>query len=905
MKIKAAVCYEYNTPLVVEEIDLDDEPREKEVLVKTISTGICGTDIGCMYDGMGGWDPLPMIFGHEGCGVIEKIGSGVTEFKVGDYVVSCQPHCGFCYECSQGRPWNCQNGGQLVHGGGHIDGVSPFSKDGKRINLFSGCSTFADHMVCNVNSLTKVPEGIPPEIAGPFGCGFITGVGTIIKDCKPQSNDSIVVLGVGGVGMAALMAAKAENCKTIIAVDIMDSRLELAKELGADYVINFKKSKNVVQEIIDLTDGGADIAVDVSGSQEAFKAGMAALRMNGHMALVSVTREAQFDQFMITFAGKTFSCISMGFTYPQYDTLNLRDVRVYDYKEDADGKKQRVLNKKHTMLAQQKQELIKQKFQDWIWQNPERRQILMRQYNDLFNSTRPRQYDGSHIIFPGLNPEIQLDGHQVNGVARNIYGGNTLYAHVVGAGKTFTMIATAQESKRLGLCQKSLIAVPNHLTEQWAAEYLRLYPAANILVATKKDFEMRNRKKFCAKIATGDYDAVIIGHSQLEKIPMSHERQERQIQEQIWAIEEGLLDLKSTNGERFSIKQLEKTKRSLMTRLTKLNEGKKRDDVVTFEQLGVDRLFVDEAHQFKNLFLYTKMRNVAGLSTSEAQKSSDLYMKCRYMDELTENRGIIFATGTPISNSMSEMYTMQRYLQYDALVEKNLTHFDSWASIFGETVTSIELAPEGTGYRARTRFSRFHNLPELMMLFKEVADIQTADMLKLPVPEAHYENIIVEPSELQQEMVQELSERAAAVHSRLVDPSEDNMLKITTDGRKIGLDQRLMNPLLPDFEGSKVNACADKVFDIWDDTRADRLTQLVFCDFSTPNKDGRFNIYDDIRQKLLARGIPESEVVFIHDATTETKKKELFAKVRQGKVRILFGSTFKMGAGTNVRVTRF
>jgi N12 class adenine-specific DNA methylase len=512
------------------------------------------------------------------------------------------------------------------------------------------------------------------------------------------------------------------------------------------------------------------------------------------------------------------------------DTLNLRDVRVYDHKKDADGKERRVLNKKQTMLAQQKQELIKQKFRDWIWQDPNRRQTLVRQYNELFNSMRPREYDGSHITFDGMNPEIVLGKHQMDGAARHLYGGNTLYAHVVGAGKTFTMIAAAMESKRLGLCQKSLFAVPNHLTEQWAAEFLRLYPSANILVATKKDFEMRNRKKFCAKIATGDYDAVIIGHSQLEKIPMSRERQERQIREQIWEIEQGIRELKDTNGERFSIKQLEKTKRGLEKRLTKLLDGKRRDDVVTFEQLGVDRLYVDEAHGFKNLFLYTKMRNVAGLSTSEAQKSSDLFMKCRYMDELTENKGVIFATGTPISNSMSEMYTMQRYLQFDTLMAKRLTHFDSWASIFGETVTSIELAPEGNGYRARTRFAKFHNLPELMCLFKQVADIQTSDMLNLPVPEAKFENIIVEPSELQQEMVQELSERAAAVHNREVDPHIDNMLKITTDGRKIGLDQRLMNPLLPDFEGSKVNACTDNVFRIWEDTRAHRLTQLVFCD---------------------------------------------------------------------------
>jgi N12 class adenine-specific DNA methylase len=583
------------------------------------------------------------------------------------------------------------------------------------------------------------------------------------------------------------------------------------------------------------------------------------------------------------------------------DTLNLRDVRVYDYKEDADGKEHRVLNKKETTLAQQKQEIIKQAFKDWLWKDPERRQTLVQEYNERFNSIRPREYDGSHITFNGISPEIALRSHQLNAIAHILYGGNTLLAHEVGAGKTFEMVGAAMESKRLGQCQKSLFAVPNHLTEQWAGEFLRLYPSANILVATKKDFEMRNRKKFCAKIATGDYDAVIIGHSQLEKIPMSKERQERLLREQLWDIEDGIRDLKASNGERFSIKQLEKTKKSLEARLAKLLDAKTRDDVVTFEQLGVDRLYIDEAHNFKNLFMYTKMRNVAGLSTSEAQKSSDLFMKCRYLDELTDNKGVVFATGTPISNSMTELYTMQRYLQYDALLAKNLKHFDAWASIFGETQTSIELSPEGNGYRARTRFAKFHNLPELMCLFKQVADIQTADMLNLPVPEAKYETVIVEPSDLQKEMVQELSERAAAVHNREVEPQQDNMLKITTDGRKIGLDQRLINPMLPDFEGSKVNACTDNVFKVWEETKSDRLTQLVFCDFSTPNKDGRFNVYDDIRSKLLERGIPESEIAFIHDADTETRKKELFAKVRQGKVRVLFGSTFKMGAGTNVQ----
>jgi hypothetical protein len=519
----------------------------------------------------------------------------------------------------------------------------------------------------------------------------------------------------------------------------------------------------------------------------------------------------------------------------------------------------------------------------------------------MFNSFRPREYDGSHITLSAASPEISLRQHQLNAIAHVLYGGNTLLAHEVGAGKTFAMIGAAMESKRLGLCQKSLFAVPNHLTEQWASEFLRLYPSANILVATKRDFEMRNRRKFSSKIATGDYDAIIIGHSQLEKIPISKERQLRLLNEQIHEIEEGIREINEANGDRTSVKRLAKTKRSIETRLNRLLNGQTRDDVVTFEQLGVDRLYIDEAHYYKNLFLYTKMRNVAGLSTTEAQKSSDLYMKCQYIGELTGGKGVIFATGTPISNSMTEMYTMQRYLQYDALRSNRLTHFDAWASTFGETVTSIELAPEGTGYRARTRFARFNNLPELMYMFRDVADIQTADMINLPVPTAHYETIVVEPSEIQREMVQALSERAAAVHTGHVDPRDDNMLRITTDGRKIGLDQRLINPLLPDFAGSKVNACTDKVFQIWDETKSGRLTQLVFCDFSTPNKDGRFNVYDDIKAKLLARGIPELEIAFIHDADTEARKKELFAKVRQGKIRILFGSTAKLGAGTNVQ----
>ena len=583
------------------------------------------------------------------------------------------------------------------------------------------------------------------------------------------------------------------------------------------------------------------------------------------------------------------------------DTLNLRDVRVFDTFTDANGNKRSELNKNETTKAQQKQEAVKQAFKDWIFKDPERRQDLVKTYNEKFNSTRPREYNGQHLNFAGINPEITLRQHQLNTIARVLYGGNTLMAHVVGAGKTYSMAAAAMEAKRLGICQKSLFAVPSHLTEQWGEEFLRLYPSANILVATAKDFETGNRKKFCAKIATGDYDAVIIGHSQLEKIPMSKERQARLLREQIDEIAEGVSELKHSRGDRFSVKQLEKTKNSLEVRLTRLMDESRKDDVVTFEQLGCDRLFVDEAHSFKNLFLYTKMRNVAGLSQTEAQKSSDLFMKCRYMDELTGGKGVIFATGTPVSNSMTEMYTMQRYLQYDALEQQGLKHFDSWASTFGETVTAIELAPEGTGYRARTRFARFHNLPELMGMFKDVADIKTADMLNLPRPEAHYHTVVVKPSELQQEMVKELSARAALVHNKKVEPDVDNMLKITSDGRKIGLDQRLINPLLPDHPESKVNTCAENVFNIWEKTAAARLTQLVFCDFSTPNADGRFNVYDDIKGKLIERGVPEKEIAFIHDANTEARKKELFEKVRQGTVRVLFGSTFKMGSGTNVQ----
>ena len=617
------------------------------------------------------------------------------------------------------------------------------------------------------------------------------------------------------------------------------------------------------------------------------------------------------------------------------DTLNLRDTRIYDTVTDPDGKERRVLNSKETTLAQQKQQAIKDAFHDWIWRDPDRRRTLTKKYNELFNSSRPREYDGRHLVFPGMNPEIKLREHQLNAVAHQLYGGNTLLAHVVGAGKTYEMIAAAMEGKRLGLCQKSLFAVPNHLTEQWASEFLRLYPSANILVTTRKDFEKRNRKKFCARIATGDYDAIIMGHSQFEKIPVSLERQKRLIQEQIWEIENGLEELKGSGAEQFTIKQLERTKKGLEARMKRLNDNSRKDDVVTFEQLGVDRLFVDEAHNYKNLFLYTKMRNVAGLSTTDAQKSSDMFLKCRYLDEITHSRGIVFATGTPVSNSMTELYTMMRYLQYETLKERNLVHFDCWASTFGETVTAIELAPEGTGYRARTRFARFYNLPELMLLFKEAADIKTADQLNLPTPKAVYHNEVAQPSEIQKEMVKKLSERAAAVHSGNIDPHLDNMLKITSDGRKLGLDQRVINPMLPDNPDSKVNMCVNNVFRFWHDGQDKKLTQLIFCDISTPKgrtaaKENRavraggklaggtelhalqdaspeadapeaFSVYSDIRDKLIARGVPAGEIAFIHDADTEVKKKELFAKVRAGQVRVLMGSTAKMGAGMNVQ----
>ena len=583
------------------------------------------------------------------------------------------------------------------------------------------------------------------------------------------------------------------------------------------------------------------------------------------------------------------------------ETLNLKDVRIYDTIEDAEGKPKRVLNKRETMLAQQKQQVIKDAFANWVWQDPQRRIALVRQYNELFNSTRPREYDGSHIKFVGMNPEITLREHQRNAIAHVLYGGNTLLAHEVGAGKTYEMAASAMEAKRLGLCQKSLFVVPNHLTEQWASEFLNLYPNAKLLVARRKDFETANRKKFCARIATGDYDAVIIGHSQFERIPLSFERQERIIQEQIDETLAAINELKAHAGENFSIKQMEKTRKTLETKLEKLRSDERKDDVITFEQLGVDRLFVDESHFYKNLFLTTKMRNVAGLSTSEAQKSSDMFGKCRYLDEITGGRGVVFATGTPVSNSMTELYTVMRYLQYSTLQQKKLTHFDCWASTFGETTTAIELAPEGTGYRARTRFAKFFNLPELMSMFKDVADIKTSDQLHLPVPEAKFETVVAKPSDLQKEMVQELSKRAAEIHSGTVDASVDNMLCVTNDGRKIGLDVRLMNPMLPDDPNSKLNVCVQNVLKIWEEGKDQKLTQLLFCDLSTPKNDGNFNVYDDIRKKLIAAGVPENEIEFIHNADTEAKKAALFSKVRSGDVRVLLGSTAKMGAGTNVQ----
>ncbi|WP_253291730.1 DEAD/DEAH box helicase family protein, partial [Anaerobutyricum soehngenii] len=584
------------------------------------------------------------------------------------------------------------------------------------------------------------------------------------------------------------------------------------------------------------------------------------------------------------------------------DALNLRDTKIYDTVQDADGE-HRELNRKETMLAQQKQELIKEEFKEWIFKDLHRREDLCKIYNERFNSIRPREYDGSHIQFVGMNPEITLMPHQKNAVAHVLYGNNTLLAHCVGAGKTFQMIAAGMESKRLGLSQKNLYVVPNHLTEQWGSDFLRLYPGANILVATKKDFEPANRKRFCSRIATGDYDAVIIGHTQFEKIPLSRERQIAMLEQQIADITFSIEEAAHQAGQNYTIKQLEKTKKSLQARMKKLNDQTRKDDVVTFEQLGVDRLFVDESHSFKNLFLYTKMRNVAGISQTDAQKSSDMFMKCRYMDELTGGRGITFATGTPVSNSMTELYTIMRYLQYDTLMRMGMGHFDSWAATFGETVTAIELSPEGTGYRAKTRFARFFNLPELISIFKEAADIQTSDMLSLPVPEAEFINEVLKPSEEQQEMVGAFSERAESVRAGLVNPTEDNMLKITNDGRKCALDQRLLNELLPDDETSKVNTCVKNAYQVWEKGKADRTTQLIFCDLSTPKGDGSFNVYDDVREKLVARGVPKEEIAFIHEYNTEAKKADLFAKVRAGQVRILMGSTPKLGAGTNVRAT--
>ena len=575
------------------------------------------------------------------------------------------------------------------------------------------------------------------------------------------------------------------------------------------------------------------------------------------------------------------------------DSLNLKDTRVYDTIEE-DGKEKRVLNKKETMIASQKQEAIREAFKDWVFRDPERRQTLVAKYNELFNSTRPREYDGSHLKFPGMTPDIELKPHQKNAVAHVLYGDNTLLAHCVGAGKTFEMTAAAMESKRLGLCQKSLFVVPNHLTEQWASDFLRLYPGANILAATKKDFEPANRKKFCSRIATGDYDAVIIGHSQFEKIPLSQERQAATIEKQIDEIELAIDQAKRDNGERYTIKQMEKSRKALQVRLDKLNDQSRKDNVVTFEQLGVDRLFVDESHNYKNLFLYTKMRNVAGIAQTEAQKSSDMFAKCQYLDEITGGKGVTFATGTPISNSMTELYTNMRYLQYGTLQKLGLGHFDAWAASFGETQTAIELAPEGTGYRAKTRFAKFFNLPELIALFKESADIQTPDMLKLPVPEAEYENVVLKPSEFQKDMVASLAERAEAVRDRQVQPYEDNMLKITNDGRKLALDQRLLNDMLPDEENSKAATCVEKAYEIWENTKEQKSAQLIFCDLSTPKGDGTFNVYEDIKNKLMEKGVPENEIAFIHDANTELRKAELFAKVRSGQIRFLLGSTAKM-----------
>ncbi|MBQ3956188.1 MAG: DEAD/DEAH box helicase family protein, partial [Clostridia bacterium] len=696
----------------------------------------------------------------------------------------------------------------------------------------------------------------------------------------------------------------AEALRAAQPVDLDASEIEV--RLGATWI----EPETVKQFMFDLLQPGffARRNMDVEYSQ-----------LTGEWKITNKTQDSVSVNATVTYGTSRASAYKI-----LEDALNLRDVRVYDVIRDEFGHEDRRLNEKETTLAAEKQQIIREKFREWIFAEPERRHHYVRKYNDLFNSDRPREYDGAHLTLGGMNPEITLREHQRNAIAHILYGGNTLLAHEVGAGKTYEMVAAVMESKRLGLSTKALIAVPNHLTEQWASEFLRLYPSANILVTTKKDFEPANRKKFCARIATGNYDAVIIGHSQFEKIPMSRERQEELLRQQIDEIEEGIEELKESRGERSSIKELERTRKSLQAKLDKLLD-KPRDDVVTFEQLGVDRLFVDEEHNYKNLFLVTKMRNVAGLSTTDAQKSSDMYLKCRYMDEITGGKGIVFATGTPVSNSMTELYTMMRYLQHDMLERKGLTHFDAWASTFGETQTAIELAPEGTGYRARTRFAKFYNLPELMNLFREAADIKTSDQLHLPVPEAEFHNVAAKPTEIQKEMVQDLSERASAIHRKMVDPKTDNMLKVTTDGRKLGLDQRIINPNLPDDPSSKVNLCVDNVFRIWEEGTPERLTQLIFCDLSTPAKQAAprmakiddpgvhaaetaadkepdkpaFSVYDDIRSKLVTRGVPAEEIAFIHDADTEVKKKELFAKVRNGTVRVLIGSTAKMGAGTN------
>jgi len=739
--------------------------------------------------------------------------------------------------------------------------------------------------MCKLSNMT--PEQIEKDLAGVI---FRTPLSSY--DAQPQYETADEYLS-GNVRQKLLIAEQfaktdpdlfSENVKALRLVQPKDlTASEISVRLGATW-LPVQDVQNFMHELLD-TPFYLKETIEV--------------HFSSHTADWNISSKSR-DYSNIK-AGKTYGTDRANAYKILEETLNLRDVRIFDTVTDIDGKKTQVLNRKETTIAQQKQELIKSSFVEWLWKDPDRRNRLVRLYNDKFNATRPREYDGSHISLGGINPEISLRPHQVNAIAHILYGGNTLLAHVVGAGKTYEMVAAAMETKRLGLTQKSLFVVPNHLTEQWASEFLQLYPTANILVASKKDFETKNRKRFCGRIATGDYDAVIIGHSQFEKIPMSIERQESILRQQLDELSMGISELKSNRGENFTIKQLEKSRKVIKVKLEKLNDTSRKDDVVTFEELGVDRLFVDEAHYYKNLFLYTKMRNVGGIAQTEAQKSSDLYMKCRYLDEVTGGRGVVFATGTPISNSMVELYTMQRYLQYGSLCRQSLQHFDCWASTFGETVTAIELSPEGSGYRAKTRFAKFYNLPELMNTFKEVADIQTADMLNLPVPTATYHNVVIKPSDYQREMVADLSKRADRVRARMVTPNEDNMLLITNDGRKLALDQRLMNDLLPDSESSKTSACADNVFQVWEKGVEKKLTQLVFCDLSTPHYNGTFNVYDDIKTKLIEKGVPESDVAFIHDAKTDTQKKDLFAKVRTGQVRILIGSTSKMGAGTNVQ----